>query len=331
MLHIVNGDSVGNTLKQGTLSGDILVWREMYSEGPVFPASAERSRREERAAYLEKAMGIPHRVYIENCEEQEKRLAGFRDYDDVVLWFEHDLFDHTMLCYLLDWFSRQKMGQTRLHLLCIGSFPGKPNFRGLGELSVRELESLAGTWQPVDREALELGSRAWAAYTSADPSGLEGLLRQDTSALPFLKEAFGFHLKRYPSRGSGLGIMERFTLELLQQGEQLPLELFRRAGDFAGVFGMGDLQFWAMLRRLSKGPHTLIGWEGSAPVPSLLEDSGEFLKAEVRLTDLGREVLQGRLDWLSAGGMNGEWLGGVCFTGTPAWRWNADLNGLVLE
>ncbi|MGM0885058.1 MAG: hypothetical protein ACQEXQ_28955 [Bacillota bacterium] len=36
MLHIVNGDSVGHKLKVSAVQGDILVWREIYTEGPVF-------------------------------------------------------------------------------------------------------------------------------------------------------------------------------------------------------------------------------------------------------------------------------------------------------
>lgn len=36
MLHIVNGDIVAKKLKQGVVPGDILVWREIYSEGFSF-------------------------------------------------------------------------------------------------------------------------------------------------------------------------------------------------------------------------------------------------------------------------------------------------------
>lgn len=36
MLHIVNGDIVGDKLRKGNVRGDILVWREVYPVGPVF-------------------------------------------------------------------------------------------------------------------------------------------------------------------------------------------------------------------------------------------------------------------------------------------------------
>lgn len=47
MLHIVNGDHVGNKLREGNVQGDILVWREVY---PVGPKICEHGR-EPRAAF----------------------------------------------------------------------------------------------------------------------------------------------------------------------------------------------------------------------------------------------------------------------------------------
>ncbi|MFD0712806.1 sigma-70 family RNA polymerase sigma factor [Paenibacillus sp. GCM10027626] len=123
MLHIVNGDTVGDKLRAGVVEGDILVWREVYSEGPVFTDGAVPSNRQVRARYLENAMGIPYDEFVRTSEAQERILADFKKYDDIVLWFEHDLFDQTMLCFLLHWFSGQSLGKTRLHLLCIGDFP----------------------------------------------------------------------------------------------------------------------------------------------------------------------------------------------------------------
>jgi RNA polymerase sigma factor (sigma-70 family) len=99
MLHIVNGDSVGDKLKQGVVQGDILVWREVYPAGPVFADMAKPENRSARALYLEQSMGIPRSDYIRISETQERQIREFRQYEEIVLWFEHDLFDQTMLCY----------------------------------------------------------------------------------------------------------------------------------------------------------------------------------------------------------------------------------------
>ncbi|HEY2494988.1 MAG TPA: DUF1835 domain-containing protein, partial [Paenibacillus sp.] len=146
MLHIVNGDSVAEKLRQGVVQGDILVWREVYPEGPIFVDPTEYVNRSVRAQYLEKAMGIPSAEYICISKTQEKVLADFNKYEEIVLWFEHDLFDQTMLCYLLHWFVQQSLGKTKLSLLCIGTYPEIKLFRGLGQLSVKQMETLSGTW-----------------------------------------------------------------------------------------------------------------------------------------------------------------------------------------
>lgn len=329
VLHIVNGDTVAETLKQGVVEGDILVWREIYSEGPVFADQADSAALAFRASSLEQTLGIPSDLFIPGCEAQERQLAGFQKYDEIVLWFEYDLFDQTMLCYLLDWFSKQSLGRTKLHLLCIGSFPGVDHFRGLGQLSAGQLKTLSGTWSPVSRQELELGSRAWKAFTASDPCQLAKLLQEDCSALPFLKEAFTFHLSRFPSVQNGLGNVEQTTLRQLAEGIDRPFELFRRVGEQTDWFGMGDIQFWSILRSMAQGPMPLLRLEGAAAFPGFSGPTPEFGSSRLILTETGRSVLDGTLDWMTVQGIN-NWLGGVhLHSGSPDWRWDTDNQTIV--
>ncbi|ALS28682.1 subunit sigma of DNA-directed RNA polymerase [Paenibacillus sp. 32O-W] len=325
MLHIVNGDTVAAKLKQGAVRGDILVWREIYSEGPVFPDLSEPAGRALRADYLENALRIPHEEYIEGCRSQEQRLSRFRDYDEIVLWFEHDLFDQTMLCCLLHWFSRQSLGQTTLNLLCIGSFPGIEPFLGLGQLTVEQLKTLSGTWHPVGRRELELGRACWEAYASPDPRHLVRLLQGDVAALPFVREAFRFHLSRFPSLRNGLGIVETTTLEEVRRGLQQPLALFRQTGERLHWFGMGDIQYWHILEQMASGPHPLIRIEDAGDAMPGCADSApspEFRNARVVLTEAGRRVLDGEEDRVALNGID-CWLGGVRLQGKERiWRWD---------
>lgn len=159
LLHIVNGDHVGETLNRAAILGDVLVWREVYPAGAAFLDMEDRACRKLRTAYLERALGIPSDDYVRGCEMQERELRRFGAYDEVVLWFEHDLFDQTMLWYLLRWFAGQTLGRTKLSLLCIGEFPGIDRFRGLGQLTVEQLETLSATWRPVGRKELETGAK----------------------------------------------------------------------------------------------------------------------------------------------------------------------------
>ncbi|MEF3305269.1 sigma-70 family RNA polymerase sigma factor [Paenibacillus sp. GYB003] len=329
VLHIVNGDSVGDKLRQGVVQGDILVWREIYPDGLVFAEPSEPANRTARARYLEQTMGIPSEAFVRISETQEKQLADFRKYDEIVLWFEHDLFDQTMLCFLLRFFSRQKLGRTKLSLLCIGAFPGYPLFRGLGQLSVGELETLRGTWQAVGPKELELGAAFWEAYCSPDPEALMRLLDGDTSALPFARDAYLLHLSRFPSVRDGLGIVEQATLEAVRGGTDSPHALFKQVGDRLHGLGMGDLSYWHCLAKMAQGPHPLLRIEGLTAFPSFQDPAPSFRQCRVALTAFAADVLNGRADWIGAGGID-EWFGGVHLQGhSVPWRWDAARSRIV--
>jgi len=328
MLHIVNGDSVGEKLR-GNVPGDILVWREIDSDGPIFIDPTEERSRMLRARYLERTMGIPTADYVRMCEEQERTLSRCRQHEEIVLWFEHDLFDQTMLCYLLHRFARLPLERTRLSLLCIGAFPGLEPFRGLGELSSDQLSALMSSREPVGRDVLALGSAVWEAYASSAPSPLLDLLQGDTAALPYVREAFRLHLSRFPSTRNGLGIVEQTTLERIREGASDPLKLFAEVGRQLHGLGMGDLSYWHCLARMSQGAYPLLRIEGLRRFPSYREPEPSFRQCTVILTETGNRVLSGEKDWVELNGID-EWYGGVQLQGHAVpWRWDSYEGRLV--
>lgn len=291
MLHIVNGDTVGDKLKRGIVQGEVLVWREIYSAGPIFTDPAAEQNRLLRAEVLQGTMGIPAAEYLAGCAEQERRISGFRQYDEVVLWFEHDLFDQSMLAYLLHWFNGQNLGNTKLSLLCIGEFPGIERFHGLGQLTEAQLSTLPGTWRKIGRKELQLGSLLWEAYAAADPSELADLLaakREELAGgtLVFAYDAFMAHLSRLPSVENGLGIVEQTTLQAVASGMDTPLKLFRQVTDQLHRLGMGDTEYWKILRTLTAGKQPLLEIEGASELTDYREVP-EFLHRSVTLTGWG--------------------------------------------
>src|SRR5881628_2167259 len=107
-------------------------------------------------------------------------VSKFLDHEEVVLWFEHDLFCQVQLIYLLNWFSRRDLGNTKLSLICIDNFPGVEHFRGLGQLNEQQLATLFPTRRKVATDQLNLGSKAWQAYASPAPTEIESLLKSNT-------------------------------------------------------------------------------------------------------------------------------------------------------
>src|SRR5207244_10062428 len=139
MLHIHNGESSANTLKQSAIKGEQFAFRDALIAGPTPGGLTSEDWRRVRTQHLSDAYGVDSQECERDLLLQEKTLASFPDHEEVVLWFEYDLFCQVNLIYLLDWFSQRHLGKTKLSLICICGFPGKENFRGLGELDVDQL------------------------------------------------------------------------------------------------------------------------------------------------------------------------------------------------
>jgi hypothetical protein len=323
MLHILNGTSVEDTMRQSSIKGELFSFRDALISGPVTSSRDKESWRTTRAKHLSET----YEVEFDECErgltEQEKALQSYSNHDEVVMWFEHDVFCQLNLLYLLDWFANVDLKNTELSLVNIGSFPGRENFRGLGELNSDELGSLFPQRQKLSDEHLDLGSRAWQAFQSADPTSIEELIKADTSELPFLSTALTSHLRRFPAVTNGLGEIERSALELVDLGNHNFEQLFPKFVRAKAVYGLGDSQLWISLVDLTHGPQPLITSEGDAE-PQEISHATNFA-----LTETGKSVLNGESDFIKINGID-KWLGGVHLHGRgEMYRWDATSEKLL--
>ena len=219
-LHIINGDSAGELIQRSRVGGEVLPWRDVLHEGPV-PAGLDLEQTSSvRATFLAGVgEGSPAEL-LEQFVARDARLARFREYDETVLWFEHDLYDQLQLLQLLHWFSARGPGDARLSLICIGEHAEVPEFHGLGNLNPRQIGELEASRRAITRAEFELGHRCWQAFVAADPTELDALRATDLSALPFLGAALKRMLEQYPAAGDGLSRTERQILESVAGGAQ---------------------------------------------------------------------------------------------------------------
>ncbi len=309
MLHIMNGDHAANRLRESGIQGDIVVWRELYTYGPISTDMADRKARQHRAVVLEDELGIPQKEYLQ-IDKLEHKLLSLKTEQEIVLWFEHDLYDQTMLSYLLHFLSHKKFMEFKINLLCIDSFPQIEHFRGLGQLTSAQMQTLSGTWHVIQEEEMKAGRAFWEAYSSPDIRDHEQYMQQGSQALPFASAAFKAHLSRLPSETNGLGIIEQTTLETIMTGIQRPSTVFREMGDKLPVLGMGDLEYWAHLKRMSEGPYALIRMTGAARFPKYNQHEPAFHDAVLSVTELGIQVLHGEVDWRTLR-EDEYWVGGI--------------------
>ena len=153
LLHVTNGESAGNTLRQTAIGGAVLPWRDALHEGPV-PALPRQELLRARACFLAECGWGRQQALLASLERRDQQLLDvLRDDLPVVLWFEHDVYDQLQL---LDVLALAHAAEAAPELIVIGSFPGKASFAGLGELTASELETL------------------WSSRRRAEPGGSRG-------------------------------------------------------------------------------------------------------------------------------------------------------------
>lgn len=321
VLHLTNGDCVAVPLRESAVGGEVSISADVLHEGPA-PAglSAERWRKV-RARYLAESGYEGYDECLRDLAEWDRKIDEARNYDEVVLWFEHDLFDQLNLIRLLALLSERPLVGTRLSLVCIGEYPGIEPFHGLGQLAPEQLAALFEERVPVSRAQIDLAREAWLAFCSSDPSGVEALLARDTGALPFLAGALRRHLEEFPSTLDGLSRTERQSLAAIADEPLTFSALFRAVQGMEERVFQGDLSFLRVLRGLAAGPHPLLKLE---PSPS-----GSLHSQTVTLARMGRQILAGQADWVHVAGID-RWLGGVHLNGLESpWRWNPQRQRLI--
>src|SRR5712691_9838363 len=177
MLHVTNGDSVVEGFKSGEIPGVYLAWADPLHDGPVPETSSLEALSDVRARALADFGWGSYSQIRQRFSTRDGTLARFREHDETVLWFEHDLYDQLQLVQLLDWFSHHDLAGTRLSLIQIGEHPEVNPFYGLGELNGEQLARLLPARVPITARHLELGRAAWQAVRATEPASLVELAR----------------------------------------------------------------------------------------------------------------------------------------------------------
>lgn len=305
MLHIRCGTDIVADLRAGGAPGEILVWQDPLCQGPT-PALPADEWYAVRAEYIGTTYGIDPATVRADLEAADAGLARSLAEDEVVLWFEHDMFDQAILARLLAWYADSPSLPRRLSIVTAGSHPAVPRFIGLGNLNASQLMELFARRIPIGAGALALGREIWAAWTAPDPGALAALTRRPMPELPFMPAAIQRHLEELPWTTDGLGLTERLILQAAGDGAAART-VFARVQDAESAPWMGDTMCYDAIRALARGSPPLVvidpGWNGE------LDDM-----ARRRITRTGTRPPLRAVD---------RWVGGVHLAGpVPQWVWD---------
>ena len=316
-LHVTNGDSTLALLRAAGLTSPVLPWRDVLHDGPVPAGLTDAELRRVRAEFIAGQDWGDLPAILGAFEERDRLLEEHAE-DEIVLWFEADLYDQLQIIEILDRLRRAGVAADRLTLVSAGEFPGIAHFAGLGQLRPEDLLRLRADGISLTQESLDLASRAWAAFRSPDPSGLEGVARTSSPVLRYLGEAFGRLLQEYPAQSDGLSLTERRILLAVEGGADTAGAAFAEVGRRERRPFLGDWSSYATMRALAAGRQPLLALGENENE----DEGGEFGGRAVTLTERGHDVLAGRADQVRINGID-RWIGGVHLT-DPASAWRYD-------
>ncbi len=313
IVHVCNGDSTADTLSLAELPGEIRVWADALDRGPLLPVGDVEHYKARGDYWASHGQGSAA-DHAQQLATWDRGVDEATAAEELILWFEHDLFDQLALARLLSRIARGNEGRLpkQLSIVSIDRHPEVPNFIGLGQLRPEQLAELWPRRTPLSRDAIDEAVTAWIAVTAADPRALPFLCKR-IKALPFLAGALERQLEELPDPSSGLSRTERQVLAGIARGEG-------GAGALMKASHAGDPRY-----PITDG--TLFATLGTLDACNFIEGAPTAVNAmqatNPTVTALGRQALAGAIDRVHERGID-DWRGGVRLSGRgPVWRWDS--------
>lgn len=246
-LHITNGGSLTDYLRELDFTEDILTWQEMLCEGPTIPKIDSREFFDLRSDFLKTHYDIE--VDSNELHNELSKLDNVDKYKEINLWFEYDLFCHINLLGVIN-LMHQKEIDKPLYLICSGRIKGEKNLKALGELSPEQLREHYKNKILLTKEDIDLAIALWRTYCGKDHNILKPYIVK-TSNFKYLSSCLKAHLKRFPHYQSGLGTLEAHILNLVKENDvKNENHLLGYCLNYQGYYGYGDIQLKRKIKEL---------------------------------------------------------------------------------
>ena len=305
VLNIVSGQAVIDRVKGAGVQGTFLPWQDFLHEGPVPENLSLEALSKIRAKYISnKGLGSFQEIN-QSFKERNSSLNSFKKYNKIILWFESDLYDQLQFIQILDWFFKYASKSTSISYISCDKHFYSYTHEELNKLLLYNREQVSHTHYIVAK-------KAWSAFCSPTPEAWFKLQYDDISELQFLKNIIIRMLEEYPNTINGLSRTAHQALLIINDHIHHPQEIFERYQESEEIRFMGDILFWDTLKELADN-ELLIS-----------RDKGRHLQ----ITPLGKEVINGRLNWLNIHQID-KWIGGVHLNQQNLWYWDIKSKKII--
>ena len=301
-LIVTNGQSGVDAIENAGIEGLILSWEDVLHDGPVPAGHSLEDLSNVRAEFIaSNGWGDFESVHA-RFKERDRIIRAADSFLEVVLFFEHDLYDQLQLLQVLSLFDYPE----RLSLVLPPTY--------ISDCSPEELKEEYDERIVILPEQLENAHLVWDAFTRAEPHDL-GAIAYSVLFLPVhIPSAMLRLIFEYPDSNTGTSLTELQILKVLNQGVDRFGALFKACQDEEVSAFIGDWSFRKCLEDLI-----------DAPVPLMESTSTDVTAADaiLSITDTGRRILSGQHNRLTDGCID-RWIGGVHIREGNCWRWNLE-------
>jgi len=248
-LHITNGDGLTDKMANLQLPGQVITWREMLCEGKTVQQIGTTRFIETRKLFLKDQYQITSEDYEEKFVNELNKLMNAKNHDEIILWFEFDLFCHINMIALIDFLFQENFDKP-IYLVCSKRLKGEEKLQGLSQLKDKELLNHYQHKILLTQNDLELAQLIWKLYCGDNPMRLKQEIKK-TSNFEYLSSCLRAHIERFPNVKSGLNSLEANILKLItRQTISSHNQLLGYALEYQGYYGYGDLQMLQVVDKL---------------------------------------------------------------------------------
>jgi len=252
-LHILNGDSTLPILEKSGIKGDVVVWRELLCEGPLHKEVGSDDFWINRYAYFQDEIGVSRIEYYDKTIKEIVKLEDVSGYNEVVLWFEFDLFCQVNLLALCSYLLDNYVKKTNYYLICTGKVEGEKRLQSLSDFSPSDFKTLFENKITLSKASLEFAKESWNIYVENDSNKLKRFDFNQNSKFQYLQLAMNQHFNRLPTE-NGLNQIENKIIEIINSNLFSENEIVRKLliwQQNETVYGFGDLQYFQYLKKLN--------------------------------------------------------------------------------
>ena len=254
VVHILNGDSTSYAIKEGGIKGDTIVWREMLVEGPLDKNFGSDAFWKKRYSFFENELGVSNLEYYDKTIKEIIKIKDLTSYNEVVLWFEFDLFCQVNVIALCSYLLQYYRNDINYYLVCTGKEKDKLGMQSLSDYHPSFYSNLLENKIELTRHDLLFAEECWQVYVKNDEYDLRRFNFKKNTKFKYLQPAIDQHLKRFHEKEIlnqiGYKILEIMKATACSEKDIIQELLIWQRKET--VYGFGDLQYIMELKKLSK-------------------------------------------------------------------------------